>query len=120
MVLCDFGEKIAYFMSTKCAVLPNLIRVIWSELPKINTQCSRNLRIYGICKVSAIAIKTTHALSLSLYLSILSNVCTLSAPSQLKLPCDLDESDAAPEFSIVIGGEFSRTHDISPADICVG
>lgn len=40
--------------------------------------------------------------------------------SQSKLPCDFDESDAAPEFSIVIGGEFSRTHDISPADICMG
>lgn len=33
------------------------------------------------------------------------------------LPCDSDESDAAPEFSIVIGGELSRTHDIRPADI---
>lgn len=34
------------------------------------------------------------------------------------IPCDSDESDAAPEFSIVIGGECSRTHDIRPADIC--
>lgn len=33
------------------------------------------------------------------------------------VPCDSDDSDAAPEFSIVIGGEFSRTHDIRPADI---
>lgn len=48
-------------------------------------------------------------------------MCVYVNRSPLKsiLPCDLDESDAAPEFSIVIGGEFSRTHDISPADICV-
>lgn len=41
------------------------------------------------------------------------------AISSDSLPCDFDESDAAPELSIVIGvgGECSRTHDISPADI---
>lgn len=44
-------------------------------------------------------------------------VCRSFSATEFILPCDLDESDAAPEFSIVIGGEFSRTHDISPADI---
>lgn len=39
-------------------------------------------------------------------------------PPQWILPCESDESDAAPEFSIVFGGELSRTHDIRPADIC--
>lgn len=33
------------------------------------------------------------------------------------VPCDSDDIDAAPESSIAIGGEFSRTHDIRPADI---
>lgn len=56
------------------------------------------------------AIQNTH----SLYKK---EGCLRLLGSMFTVPCDSDESDAAPEFSIVIGGEFSRTHDIRPADI---
>lgn len=89
----------------------------WAAERSFRTDACANFLVVSFTILSTLR----HEIILLRWNSEHSRMCVYrSSMAQSILPCDFDESDAAPEFSIVIGGEFSRTHDISPADICKG